>query len=329
MWRFRGLYSDRRATAGSTREALRAVRRFARGRGAGQHRQCPHEAGEVQGPHEEHAGEDPESQGRQAGPKEEAQDDPGHPLPQDHENHGPIFGTHGFPDPDLPDPAAHRVADDPVQFHGGQHQGQAPTHTDEPGSRPSRGALPGNERWGFTSLELHFSRNGHGRSGTMAWGHFQKTREGMPDPSETRKTLKVLCKRYAVADLYVFGSRAAEIATRVKKGAASGGGDFAGDASGDVDIGVRPRPGIHLSVRKIADLTRDLEDLFGTERVDLVLLPAATPFLALDVVRGELLYCLDPDEQAEHELYILRRAGDLAPFQRQREELVLSRWRDA
>jgi hypothetical protein len=58
--------------------------------------------------------------------------------------------------------------------------------------------------------------------------------------------------------------------------------------------------------------------------VDLVVLPEADPFLALDVIRGELLTCADADAQAEDELYVLRRAGDLARFARERWRLILS-----
>lgn len=159
----------------------------------------------------------------------------------------------------------------------------------------------------------------------------------IPDPSEARGALDALCERFGLADLYVFGSRAAEIAARVRGtvsvpcGDASGGSatlsvlPAADHADADIDIGIRPRSGIRLAVEEIADLTAALETLFDARRVDLVLLPAASPFLALEVIRGELLYCLDPDDQAEHELYILRRAGDLAPFQRARQEMVVSR----
>jgi hypothetical protein len=40
-------------------------------------------------------------------------------------------------------------------------------------------------------------------------------------------------------------------------------------------------------------------------------------------VRGELLYRDDEDRQAREELYYLRRAADLAPYQRQRLEGIL------
>lgn len=57
--------------------------------------------------------------------------------------------------------------------------------------------------------------------------------------------------------------------------------------------------------------------------MDLVILPEADPFLALDVIRGELLYCADRDAQAEQELQVLRRAADLAPYARERWEQIL------
>jgi uncharacterized protein len=64
--------------------------------------------------------------------------------------------------------------------------------------------------------------------------------------------------------------------------------------------------------------------LFGAARVDLVVLPEADAFLALDVIRGELIYCRDFDQQAEDELYILRKAGDLAYFEKERRKLILT-----
>jgi len=58
-------------------------------------------------------------------------------------------------------------------------------------------------------------------------------------------------------------------------------------------------------------------------RVDLVVLPEAPPFLAVEIIRGELLFSEDLGKQAEDELYILRRAADLAPFALERQRLVL------
>lgn len=138
-----------------------------------------------------------------------------------------------------------------------------------------------------------------------------------PIPLEDR--LKRLCPRYGITALYLFGSRAREIAERM-----SGRVIPPENSESDVDIGVQPAPGKRLTAQERVQLTVELEDLLGAERVDLVVLPEADPFLALDVIRGEMLYCADPDVQAEEELHVLRRAGDLAHFARDRWQHLLS-----
>jgi hypothetical protein len=87
-----------------------------------------------------------------------------------------------------------------------------------------------------------------------------------------------------------------------------------GHPASDVDIGIQPERDRHLPARERVELTLALEDLLGVERVDLVVLPEANAFLAAEIVRGELLYARDLDQEAETQLYYLRRAGDLAPF---------------
>ncbi len=131
--------------------------------------------------------------------------------------------------------------------------------------------------------------------------------------------LEKIARRFEVRDIYVFGSRAREIASRVH------GEQPSRVLSGsDVDIAVQPERGVRLSVEQKVRLAIALEDLFDVGRVDLVTVPEADPFLATDIVRGELLYCGDPDEQAETELYILRRAADLAHFKKERIDSILS-----
>lgn len=125
-----------------------------------------------------------------------------------------------------------------------------------------------------------------------------------------------LARRFGVSAVYAFGSRAEELAAHPRRAPQPA-------SRSDADIGVQLLSGRRLSARDRVRLVAELEDLFGVARVDLVVLPEAEPFLALDVIRGELLYCLDPDAQAEEELYILRRAGDLAPYERERRQLIL------
>jgi uncharacterized protein len=129
--------------------------------------------------------------------------------------------------------------------------------------------------------------------------------------------IDALCRRYQLDALYVFGSRADEIASAVK------GIEVPAAQGSDVDIGVQPSRHRRLSARERARLAVELEDLFEAKRVDLTIIQEADPFLALEIIRGELLCCLDPESQAEFELFVLRRAGDLAHFERERREAIL------
>jgi uncharacterized protein len=131
--------------------------------------------------------------------------------------------------------------------------------------------------------------------------------------------LEEIAQRYGLRDVYVFGSRAREIAQRAGGMSAPGP-----SSSSDVDIAVEPTAGSELTARARVRLSDELESLLDTRRVDLVILSEAPPLLAVEVIRGELLLTADPVAQAEHELYILRRAADLAPFLRARTQQILS-----
>ena len=131
--------------------------------------------------------------------------------------------------------------------------------------------------------------------------------------------LEQLCRCYGVASLYAFGSRSGEITARVL-----GLEPVAGPETSDLDCAVQPQKGALKDATSRVGLMQELEDLFQVRRVDLVILPQANAFLAADAVRGELLYCDDEDRQAWEELYYLRRAADLAPYQKQRLEGILS-----
>ena len=133
--------------------------------------------------------------------------------------------------------------------------------------------------------------------------------------TQLHTSLRDMLRRYRLAAVYVFGSRAAEIAARVAGASVRIDGALRVDHShSDVDIGVQPTRGLRLSAEQRVRLALELEDQFAVARVDLVVLSEANAPLAAEVVRGELLVCVDPDEEAETQLYYLRRAGDLAPF---------------
>lgn len=137
-------------------------------------------------------------------------------------------------------------------------------------------------------------------------------------PSERANALARLCDEFRVDILYVFGGRAGEVREWLAEEHS-----ILSPGPADVDVGVKAGRGTHLSVREKVHLALALEDLMGVARVDLVALSDADPFLAANIVRGERLYARDTYEADEYDLYVLRRAGDLAPLEQERLALIL------
>ena len=131
--------------------------------------------------------------------------------------------------------------------------------------------------------------------------------------------LEQIARRFSIRDVYAFGSRAHELRRRL-----AGENEAGPVSSSDLDIAVQPYDAAAFVARDRVRLASALEDVFGADPVDLVVLSEAPVLLATEVVRGELLYTADPLAQAEHELYVLRRAADLAPFLRGRVEQILT-----
>jgi predicted nucleotidyltransferase len=87
----------------------------------------------------------------------------------------------------------------------------------------------------------------------------------------------------------------------------------------DVDIGV-----LYTSRQPLAR-TLQLEDELAQalgRHVDVVDVAAADAFLALEIVRGERIFCRDSTATDFFDLYVLRRAGDLLPFERERQAMA-------
>ena len=137
--------------------------------------------------------------------------------------------------------------------------------------------------------------------------------------NDLQTKLAEICRRYGVASLYAFGSRASEACELLNCKRE----EFESTSS-DLDIAVMPAAGADFGARARVRLSSEIEDLLQVPRVDLVVLSEASAFLAADAVRGELLYCDDLDRQAHEELYLLRRAGDLAHFEEERQAGILS-----
>lgn len=116
---------------------------------------------------------------------------------------------------------------------------------------------------------------------------------------------RVVASQPEVRAVYVFGSQAK--------------GDQRPES--DLDVGVLFRRRQPLSATLA--LEQMVEQAVG-KRVDLVDVSRAGAFLALDIVRGNRIFCRDPLETDRFELYVLRRAGDLLPFERQRQALLIA-----
>lgn len=128
--------------------------------------------------------------------------------------------------------------------------------------------------------------------------------------------LAEICQCYQIQILYAFGSRSKQLSRWL-----DGKLEILPSSNNDGDIGVKPsKP---LSVQQKVLLSQALEDFFGLPRIDLVVLPEADPFLAANVIRGKRLFAEDVYLADEYDLYILRRAGDLIPLERERQALIL------
>lgn len=135
--------------------------------------------------------------------------------------------------------------------------------------------------------------------------------------SERSAILADLCQHYEAVSLYVFGSRAEEVRDGMHKKLSP-----SSPSPSDVDLGIKVLQLEDWPVTKKVSFSPALEEFFNCRRADLVILDEADPFLAAEIVRGERLYARDEVAADEYDLFVLRRAGDLAPLERERIALV-------
>lgn len=127
-----------------------------------------------------------------------------------------------------------------------------------------------------------------------------------------------LARKYRLQIIYAFGSRAKEVFGRV-----TGQTRRSSRSKSDLDIGVKPqRP---LTVKEKVEIALFFEDRFDVPRVDVVVIPEAPALLAYEIVTGELLYAKNENFEAEYQLYIMRRTGDLLPYERLKKEMILGK----
>jgi predicted nucleotidyltransferase len=134
-----------------------------------------------------------------------------------------------------------------------------------------------------------------------------------------RDKLAEIARTFDLEIMYAFGSHAEDALKWLKDERSS----LSILSPSDLDIAVKPSSKRKLSAKEKVQISMALEDLFSTNRVDLVSLPEADPFLAANIIRGERLFSKDTYLADEYDLYILRRAGDLIPLERERIGLIM------
>ena len=134
--------------------------------------------------------------------------------------------------------------------------------------------------------------------------------------SKIKDKIEKLAERYKLQIVYAFGSRAKEALNMVE-----GKINCLSDRKSDLDIGIKPE--IPLNIEEKIEIALELEDVFNISRVDLVVIPEAPVFLALEIVKGELLYAKDDVYEAEYQLYIMQMADELIPYERMKQKMIL------
>lgn len=138
-------------------------------------------------------------------------------------------------------------------------------------------------------------------------------------PNDLRENFSALCRSHGLIAVFAYGSRATEVDRRLH-----GDEPVPEHPRSDLDLGFLPARDVRFDVRDIVEFAAAVEDLFKVPRADIVDLRSAPPYLALDAIRGQRVFCADEYEAANFELYVLRRAGDLAVHERQRRRLLLA-----
>ena len=127
--------------------------------------------------------------------------------------------------------------------------------------------------------------------------------------------LQALAIKHGLQIIYAFGSRVREALDFI-----DGRKPRLTPGPSDLDLGVKPST--KLTVSDKVDLALQLEELFVVPRVDLVVLSEVSTFLAMEIVSGELLFAENLHHEAEYQLYIMRKAAELMPFQRAKERMM-------
>jgi predicted nucleotidyltransferase len=131
-----------------------------------------------------------------------------------------------------------------------------------------------------------------------------------------KSKLASLADEFNLQVIYAFGSRAKEIFNTVHQKK-----HLPPASKSDLDIGIKPEK--PLSVQEKVKIAIFFEDLFDVPKADVIEISEAPITLALEIVQGELLYARDENYEAEYQLYIMSRAADLMPYERQKHKMIV------
>ena len=134
--------------------------------------------------------------------------------------------------------------------------------------------------------------------------------------TEIKEKISKIASKYHLQIIYAFGSRAKEVLDMME-----GKISHLSSSPSDLDIGIKPEK--PLTVEEKVEIAVFFEDLFDLPRVDAVVLPEAPILLAFKIVTGEILYRQDQTYEAEYQLYIMRRAAELLPFERLKQKMIM------
>jgi hypothetical protein len=134
--------------------------------------------------------------------------------------------------------------------------------------------------------------------------------------TDYKRRISTFARQNGLEVIYAFGSRAKEVQSRIQ-----GKRPRSTHPNSDLDLGIKPvQP---LSAEEKVRIAVFFEDLFDVPRVDVVSLLEAPAGLGGEIVSGELLFAENEKNEADFQLYFLRRAADLKPFERERVRMIL------
>jgi hypothetical protein len=131
-----------------------------------------------------------------------------------------------------------------------------------------------------------------------------------------KKEIEKAALQYNLQLIYAFGSKGKEALLMIEEKITS-----LSPPTSDLDIGIKPKG--PLTVEEKVEIAIFFEELFDVQRVDVVVLPEAPISLALEIVTGEILYTQDVTYEAEYQLFIMKMAAELSPYEKMKKRMVM------